>query len=70
MLTTLLLSQRGYDFKYLFQLSTYYNQARDDYYSALRAADATGDYTEWLTYFLGGLSYQMMSIEQMTRGGA
>ncbi|MGH7289286.1 MAG: Fic family protein [Myxococcota bacterium] len=69
MLTTLLLSQRGYDFKYLFQLSTYYNQVRDDYYRALRNADATGDYTEWLTYFLGGFSHQMMSIEQMARGG-
>jgi Fic family protein len=69
MLTTLLLSQRGYDFKYLFQLSTYYNQVRDDYYGALRNADATGDCTEWLTYFLGGFSHQMMSIEQMARGG-
>ena len=70
MLTTLLLSQRGYDFKYLFQLSTYYNQARDDYYAALRGADVTGDYTEWLTYFLGGFSNQMMRIEEMARGGA
>jgi len=27
---------------------------RDDHYRALRNADATGDYTAWLTYFLGG----------------
>ena len=70
MLTTLLLAQRGYDFKYLFQLSTYYNQARDDYYAALRAADVTGEYTQWLTYFLGGFSNQMMRIEEMARSGA
>jgi Fic family protein len=70
MLTTLLLFQRGYDFKYLFELSTYYNRERDDYYRALRQADATGDYTEWLTYFLGGFSYQMVRIQELAREGA
>lgn len=69
MLTKLLLFQRGYDFKYLFELSTYYNRERDDYYRALRVADATGDYTEWLTYFLGGFSYQMVGIQKLARGG-
>ncbi len=69
MLTTLLLYQRSYDFKYLFELSTYYNENRDDYYNALREADATGDYTAWLTYFLGGFSYQMIRIQEITREG-
>jgi Fic family protein len=69
MFTTLLLYQRGYDFKYLFELSSYYNRNRDDYYEALRSADASGDYTEWLTYFLGGFSYQMMRIEELAREG-
>jgi len=69
MLTTLLLYQRGYDFKYLFELSTYYNENREDYYSALRAADTTSDYTAWLTYFLGGFAYQMMRIQEAAREG-
>ena len=63
MMTTLLLFQRGYDFKYLFDLSTYYNKNRDRYYAALRAADATGDYTPWLEYFLGGFAYQLWGIK-------
>lgn len=70
MLTTLLLSQRGYDFKYLLQLSTYYSANRDDYYRALRRADATGDYTDWLVYFLGGFSCQLMRIEERARSGS
>ncbi len=62
MLTTLLLYQRGYDFKYLFDLSSCYEKNRDKYYNALRAVDRTGDYTPWLQYFLGGLALQMMGI--------
>ena len=63
MFTTMLLYQRKYDFKYLFDLSTYYNEDRDEYYRALRTADATGDYTEWLLYFLGGFSREMVRIK-------
>jgi Fic family protein len=67
--TALLLFQRGYDFKYLFDLSSYYNEDRDKYYEALRTADASGDYTEWLRYFLGGFSYQMVKIKERARAG-
>ena len=67
MFTTLILYQRKYDFKYLFNLSEYYNKDRDRYYEALRTADRTGDYTEWLEYFLGGFSNQMMRIEERAR---
>jgi Fic family protein len=63
MFTTLLLYQRGYDFKYLFDLSTYYNRDRDRYYAALRTADEHGDYTLWLEYFLGGFAYQLFGIK-------
>jgi Fic family protein len=74
MMTTLQLYQRGYDFKYLFDLSSYYNRDRDKYYAALRTADATGDYTAWLEYFVGGFSMQMMRIrvkaEKIARGWA
>ena len=69
MFTTLLLFQRGYDFKYLFELSHYYNRDRDPYYAALRTADATGDLTDWLVYFLGGFAYQMVQIKETARAG-
>ena len=60
----IILYQRGYNFKYLFNLSQKYDENRDRYYAKLRVADRTGDYTEWLQYFIGGLSNQMMQIEQ------
>ena len=63
MFTTMLLYQRDYDFKYLFDLSSYYNEDRGEYYRALRTADTTGDYTDWLLYFLGGFSREMMKIK-------
>ena len=62
MFTTLILLYRDYDFKYLFDLSSYYNTFRDQYYAALRSADATGDYTYWLEFFLGGFAYQMFTV--------
>ena len=62
MLSTLLLYQRGYDFKGLFDLSSYYERNRDHYYEALRTVDRSDDYTQWLVYFMGGLSLQMFSI--------
>ena len=67
MFTTLILYQRSYDFKYLFNLSQYYNEDRDKYYEALRTADRTGEYTGWLEYFLGGLSMQMVQIEERAK---
>ena len=69
MFTTMLLFQRSYDSKYLFELSSYYNRDRDAYYNALRTADVTQDYTQWLTYFLGGFSYQMVRIQEIARAG-
>ena len=67
MFTTLILYQRGYDFKYLFNLSEYYNLDRDRYYETLRTVDRTGDYTRWLEYFLGGLANQMVRVEERAR---
>jgi len=67
MFTSMLLYQREYDFKYLFELSDYYNEHRDEYYAALRSADRSGDYTEWLTFFLGGFSYQMVRTQELVR---
>lgn len=71
MFTTALLYQRRYDFKYLFDLSSYYNRDKDKYYAALRTADHTGDHTEWLTYFAGGLAWQLrIAMERARRVGA
>ena len=64
MFTTLLLYQRGYDFKFLFDLSGYYEGNRDAYYEALRTVDRSGDYTQWLMYFMGGFARQMVGIKQ------
>lgn len=64
MVTTMLLYQRGYDFKLLFDLSSYYDRDRDAYYDALRAVDETGDYTAWLVYFLGGFAWQMVAVKE------
>lgn len=70
MFTTALLFQRRYDFKYLFDLSSYYNRDRDKYYAALRTADATGDYTAWIEYFAGGLALQIRAAVERGRGVA
>ena len=70
MMTTLLLYQRGYDFKFLFELSEYYNRDRDQYYESLRTADRGEDYTKWLEYFLGGFSHQMYRIEERVKKAA
>ena len=67
MLTTLSLRQRRYDFKYVFELSDYYDRDRDAYYAALRTADSSGDYTQWLVYFLGGFANQMWNIENRVK---
>ena len=67
MFTSMLLYQREYDFKYLFELSEFYNEHRGEYYETLRSADRTGDYTKWLTFFLGGLSYQMVRTQELIR---
>ena len=68
--TTMLLYMRGYDFKYLFDLSSYYNHNRDAYYASLRTVDRTDDYTRWLIYFMGGFAKQMYNIRQQALGCA
>lgn len=60
-----MLYQRGYDFKFLFDLSSYYEKNRDAYYEALRTVDRTGDYTQWLLYFTGGFASQMFAIKEV-----
>ena len=70
MFTTMLLYGRRYDFKYLFDLSSYYNENRDAYYAALRTADREANYTRWLEYFVGGLARQMYTVRDRARSAA
>ena len=51
------------------KIDSFVNQDRDQYYAALRTADATGDLTDWLVYFLGGFAYQMVQIKERARAG-
>ena len=70
MFTTLLLYQCGYDLKYLFELSVYYNKHRDDYFRALSTADASDEHLDWLIFFFGGFAYHIVLIQDLARSGA
>ena len=68
-LATLILYERGYDFRKLFSLEQYYNEHRKEYYLAL----STGknyqvrigvNITSWLEYFTKGFVEEMRQIKQ------
>ena len=65
-----LLHPGGYDVKYLFDSSSYCDEDRDRYCEASSGAEKSCVYTEWLIYFLGGLSLQMVQITERARAGA
>lgn len=62
-LATLILYQRGYDFRRLFALEDHYNQARNDYYQAIAIgktyAERAVDFTPWLEYFIKGFKEEI-----------
>jgi Fic family protein len=63
LLSTLCLYRAGYDFKRLFTISEYYDQARGDFYKAIRQVLENGmDMTCWVEYFVTGLSTQMQDV--------
>ena len=51
-------------------LLTELHEHRDDYYHALRTADASSDCTDWLIFFLGGFAFQMFLIQELARSAA
>ena len=55
---TLILYQRGYDFRQLFALEDYYNNDRAKYYQAINIGknyeERKTDFTAWLAYFIRG----------------
>jgi Fic family protein len=67
-LATLLLYQRGYDFRRLFALEDYYNTDRQEYYKAINAGktydDRKKDLTPWLKYFTKGFRKEIEAVKQ------
>lgn len=66
-LATLILYQRGYDFRRLFALEDYYNRERQDYYTAINIGknyeDRKVDFTPWLEYFVEGFKEEIENVK-------
>ncbi|MFA6475181.1 MAG: Fic family protein [Patescibacteria group bacterium] len=62
-LATLVLYQRGYDFRHLFALEDYYNNDRPAYYAAINIGKdydtRRQDFTPWLEYFINGFKEEI-----------
>ncbi len=60
---TLVLYQRGYDFRKLFALEDYYNNDRAEYYKAINIGknyeNRRADFTPWLEYFIKGFKKEI-----------
>ena len=66
LLSTLCLYQRGYDFKKLFTISEYYDRNRTDYYQAIQGVRQNNmEMTQWLEYFVHGLSTQLQEVKSL-----
>ena len=64
---TLVLYQRGYDFRRLFALEDYYNEDRPSYYAAINIGknytERRVDFTPWLEYFIRGFEHEIMEVK-------
>ena len=68
LLITLLLAQRGVLPQPLLYLSAYFERTRQDYYARLLNITESGEWEEWLVYFLSGVAAQSdETIEKMLR---
>jgi len=67
-LATLILYQRGYDFRQLFALEDYYNKDRPKYYSAINIGknyeEREVDFTPWLEYFVRGFRDEIDNVKE------
>ena len=65
-MATLVLYQRGYDFRRLFALEDYYNKDRGEYYEAINLGKSYKerklDPTSWLEYFIKGFKEEIDSV--------
>ncbi|MEO5928241.1 MAG: Fic family protein [Patescibacteria group bacterium] len=66
-LATLILYQRGYDFRRLFALEDYYNTDRPAYYAAINIGKnwevRRTDFTSWLQYFVKGFKEEIAQVK-------
>jgi Fic family protein len=66
-LATLVLYQRGYDFRRLFALEDYYNTDRPAYYDAISMGKTyetrDRDFTPWLEYFVTGFKEEIDQVK-------
>lgn len=67
-LATLILYERGYDFRRLFALEDYYNKMRPKYYAAINIGknyeDRRVDFTPWLEYFVKGFKEEIDNVKE------
>jgi len=64
-LAALILYQRGFDTKQFFCLDDYYDSDRQTYYKALQSVDQeTLDLTNWLEYFVEGVSISIEAVKE------
>ncbi len=66
-MATLILYQRGYDFRRLFALEDYYNRDRTKYYAAINVGENYQerkiDITSWLEYFIKGFKEEIDNVK-------
>ncbi|MBI4135737.1 Fic family protein [Candidatus Uhrbacteria bacterium] len=66
-LATLILYERGYDFRRLFALEDYYNTDRPSYYKAINLGatydERRTDLTSWLEYFVRGFKQEIDEVK-------
>jgi len=67
-LATLILYERGYDFRRLFALEDYYNKDRAKYYEAINIGknyeERKTDFTLWLEYFVEGFKQEVDNVKE------
>ncbi len=65
-LATLILYQRGYDFRKLFALEDCYNRDRQRYYQEINIGPKYNkrDFTRWLEYFIEGFKEEIMRVRE------
>lgn len=64
LLASLILFKRGFDHRRFFALDDYYDEARQNYYAALKTAqDSKRDLTKWLEYFTDGVLYSVEEVK-------
>lgn len=66
-LATLILYERGYDFRRLFALEDYYNTNRQEYYKAVNVgknfSERRTDLTSWIEYFVNGFKEEIDNVK-------